>query len=114
MIRFKPLLKTFYLSVILLFTLIKWPKIKNNPLYRYDFQTFIFYVHHHKITNTVVHTFYALKLIKYFANSKFEAYNLKKGVVEMDQIMMKKLNKQALLFVVIHTVFIFNLVFEFL
>jgi hypothetical protein len=30
----------------------------------------------------------------------------------MDQIMMKKLNKQALWFVVIHTVFIFNLAFD--
>ena len=30
----------------------------------------------------------------------------------MDQIMMKKLNKQALVFVVVHTLFIFNLAFD--
>ena len=30
----------------------------------------------------------------------------------MNQIMMKKLNKQALWFVVLHTLFIFNLAFD--
>jgi len=30
----------------------------------------------------------------------------------MDQIMMKKLNKQAYWFVAIHTLFIFNLAFD--
>lgn len=30
----------------------------------------------------------------------------------MDQIMMEKLNKQALWFVVLHTLFIFNVAFD--
>jgi hypothetical protein len=52
-----------------------------------------------------------------FCKFKNEGVYSKKGVSDMDELMMKKLNKQALWFVVIHTLFIFNLaidVFEFM
>lgn len=35
-----------------------------------------------------------------------------KGVCYVDELMMKRLNKQATLFVAFHTLFIFNLAFD--
>jgi hypothetical protein len=52
------------------------------------------------------------KLLKYFAYSEIEAYNLRKGALAMNRIMTKKLNKQALVFVVVNTLFVFNLAYD--